>query len=73
MIRHLGPHPEISRLPPTAAAVPADNGGRRWGVERRRFDYTSCIPERRSGHDRRSGQDRRCSPQPAPQAGFFLP
>jgi hypothetical protein len=36
-----------------------DNGGRRSGIERRRFEYTSHIPERRSGHDRRSGLDRR--------------
>jgi hypothetical protein len=36
-----------------------DNGGRRSGIERRRFQYTSHIPERRSGHDRRSGFDRR--------------
>ena len=36
-----------------------DNGGRRSGIERRRFQYTSHIPERRSGHDRRSGIDRR--------------
>ena len=36
-----------------------DNGGRRTGIERRRFQYTSHIPERRSAHDRRSGSDRR--------------
>jgi hypothetical protein len=36
-----------------------DNGGRRSGIERRQFEYTSHIPERRSGHDRRSGLDRR--------------
>ena len=36
-----------------------DNGGRRSGIERRRFQYTSHIPERRSGLDRRSGIDRR--------------
>jgi hypothetical protein len=36
-----------------------DNGGRRSGIERRRFQYTSHIPERRSGYDRRSGVDRR--------------
>jgi hypothetical protein len=36
-----------------------DNGGRRSGIERRRFQYTSHIPERRSGYDRRSGIDRR--------------
>jgi hypothetical protein len=37
----------------------ADNGGRRSGIERRRFRYTSHIPERRFGHERRSGLDRR--------------
>jgi hypothetical protein len=36
-----------------------DNGGRRSGIERRRFQYTSHIPERRCGNDRRSGLDRR--------------
>ena len=36
-----------------------DNGGRRLGIERRRFSYTHYIPERRSGNDRRSGHDRR--------------
>jgi len=36
-----------------------DNGGRRSGIERRRFQYSSHIPERRSGYDRRSGIDRR--------------
>ncbi len=36
-----------------------DNGGRRSGIERRRFQYTSHIPERRSGYDRRNGIDRR--------------
>lgn len=38
-----------------------DNGGRRLGLERRRFSYTAYIPERRSGEDRRSGLDRRRS------------
>jgi hypothetical protein len=36
-----------------------DNGGRRSGIERRRFQYTFHIPERRFGHERRSGFDRR--------------
>ena len=36
-----------------------DNGGRRSGIERRQFQYTSHIPERRCGFDRRSGIDRR--------------
>jgi hypothetical protein len=36
-----------------------DNGGSRSGMERRLFDYTESIPERRSGSDRRNGVDRR--------------
>jgi hypothetical protein len=36
-----------------------DNGGSRSGVERRQFDYTESIPERRSGKERRKGFDRR--------------
>jgi hypothetical protein len=37
-----------------------DNGGRRTGIERRRFSYAEHIPERRSGEDRRVSDDRRC-------------
>ena len=37
----------------------ADNGGRRSGVDRRQFTYSSYVPERRSGRDRRSIADRR--------------
>jgi hypothetical protein len=36
-----------------------DNGGRRTGIERRYFNYSAHIPERRSGEDRRSRNDRR--------------
>lgn len=36
-----------------------DNGGRRTGIERRNFNYSAHIPERRSGEDRRSWIDRR--------------
>ena len=36
-----------------------DNGGRRSGIERRRYSYSINIPERRSGKDRRCGSDRR--------------
>jgi hypothetical protein len=39
----------------------ADNGGTRSGTERRKFEYTAYIPERRSGRDRRKGFDRRSS------------
>lgn len=37
----------------------SDKGGRRLGIDRRRFSYTHHIPERRSGGDRRSIKDRR--------------
>jgi hypothetical protein len=36
-----------------------DRQERRCGAERRRFCYTGCIPERRSGIDRREQADRR--------------
>jgi len=36
-----------------------DNGGRRSGIERRRFSYSQHVPERRSCKDRRKGGDRR--------------
>jgi hypothetical protein len=37
-----------------------DNGGRRLiRRDRRLFDYTAYIPERRAGMERRSGDDRR--------------
>ena len=39
----------------------SDNGGTRSGTERRKFQYTAYIPERRSGTDRRRGFDRRDS------------
>ena len=37
----------------------SDRGGRRIGIERRRFSYSEHIPERRCGEDRRTGTDRR--------------
>jgi hypothetical protein len=40
-----------------------DNGGTRSGNERREFQYTDYIPEKRSGRERRKGFDRR-SPTP---------
>ncbi len=40
-------------------SFPADNGGRRSGIDRRQFSYTAHIPERRCGEDRRSSEDRR--------------
>ncbi len=36
-----------------------DNGGRRTGIERRRFLYAIHVPELRLGKDRRNGIDRR--------------
>ncbi len=39
--------------------VVIDNGGRRSGIERRRFSYAIHVPELRSGKDRRNGIDRR--------------
>jgi hypothetical protein len=38
-----------------------DNGGNRIGIDRRQFEYTAFIPERRSGTDRRKSFDRRNS------------
>jgi hypothetical protein len=38
-----------------------DNGGTRFGTDRRKFKYTAYIPEKRSGRDRRKGFDRRSS------------
>ena len=36
-----------------------DNGGRRFGPDRRKFIYAIHIPEQRCGKDRRSDSDRR--------------
>jgi len=36
-----------------------DRGGTRSGTDRRKFQYTDYIPEKRSGRDRRKGFDRR--------------
>ena len=38
---------------------PKDNGGRRSGIDRRHFSYSTHIPERRERPERRSGLDRR--------------
>ena len=37
----------------------ADRGGSRLGTDRRKFQYTAYIPEKRSGRERRKGFDRR--------------
>jgi hypothetical protein len=42
-----------------------DNGGRRFGDDRRLFSYNGYLPERRSEEDRRSGMDRRSKPRAA--------
>lgn len=36
-----------------------DNGGTRSGTDRRKFQYTAHIPEKRLDKDRRKGFDRR--------------
>jgi hypothetical protein len=36
-----------------------DNGGTRTGLDRRKFEYTAYIPEKRPGMDRRNEFDRR--------------
>jgi len=41
--------------------IVVDNGGSRLGIDRRNFEYSAYIPERRSGRDRRKGFDRRNS------------
>lgn len=41
--------------------IMVDNGGTRLGIDRRNFEYSAYIPERRSGRDRRKGFDRRNS------------
>ena len=40
-----------------------DNGGRRFGDDRRLYCYFGCLPERRFVEDRRSGLDRRKKPR----------
>jgi hypothetical protein len=40
-------------------SFPADNAGRRLGIDRRQFSYAEHIPEGRCGEDRRSDKDRR--------------
>jgi hypothetical protein len=37
----------------------ADNGGTRLGMDRRKFQYTAYIPEKRTGMERGKGCDRR--------------
>ena len=41
-----------------------DRGGRRLGIERRQFDYSSYFPERRVGIERRVLPERRVDSKP---------
>ena len=40
-----------------------DNGGRRFGDDRRLYVYYGYLPDRRAGEERRSGLDRRTKPR----------
>ena len=50
---------KIKKSPNLKELILIDNGGRRWGGDRRNYSYSLHIPERRSGNERRSGADRR--------------
>ena len=50
---------EARSLPIENPAYLIDKGGRRLGIERRQFDYSHHIPERRAGLDRRVLPERR--------------
>jgi len=43
----------------TTITLKYDNGGRRFGVDRRQYSYAVYMPERRSGEERRGRVDRR--------------
>jgi len=43
----------------TTITLKYDNGGRRFGVDRRQYSYAMYLPERRSGEERRGSADRR--------------
>jgi len=49
-----------------AYSIPGEGnrGGRRLGIDRRRFFIPGYAPERRSNQERRSGQDRRSGEDP---------
>ena len=53
---------EETRSRPRVLFALDERGGRRIGIDRRRFSYETHIPERRTGKDRRSGEDRRKHP-----------
>ena len=48
-----------------STAEKEDRGGRRSGIDRRKFFIPGYTPERRSNQDRRGSQDRRNEPDPA--------
>lgn len=52
-----------TRVIATTKMTLIDNGGRRFGDDRRLFSYNGYLPERRSAEDRRSGLDRRSKPR----------
>ena len=45
---------------------------KRSGTDRRQFDYTAYIPERRSGRERRKGFDRRGSQESRTQERRYI-
>jgi hypothetical protein len=50
------PFVAMSKKPEPTILPEDDNGGRRCGLERRKFSYTQHVPERRSGCDRRASE-----------------
>jgi hypothetical protein len=50
---------KIDVVDPGDQTILKENGGRRFGVDRRSFSYSLHIPERRSHQDRRRGENRR--------------
>ena len=52
-----------AQITETAKLCLIDNGGRRFGKDRRIYTYNGYLPERRSGEERRSGLDRRQKPR----------
>jgi hypothetical protein len=55
---------EARSLDIESPAFTFDNGGRRLGIERRQFEYSLYVPERRLGIDRRVSPERRDDPRP---------
>jgi hypothetical protein len=59
----------VSAKPEPLILSDGDNGGRRSGVERRKFSYTLHLPERRTGGDRREPEELRKTSHKEPEAG----